>query len=53
MTCKYDLEQDLYDFFEFNNPCAINLLNINTRSIKSNFQKIENLLSSIFGRLTQ
>ena len=44
MTCKYYLKQDLWDFFKFNNPFAINLLHINVRSMKSNFQKIENLL---------
>jgi len=52
MTCKYYLEQDLHDFFKFGDHFAINLLHINARSIKSNFQKIENLLSNISGTLT-
>lgn len=49
---KYIVESDLHDFFCFDNKIAINMLHINARSMKSNFQGIESLLSNVAGTLT-
>jgi len=49
---NYIVEEKAHDFFKFQNSTCINLLQINARSIKSNFQKIESLLCNIAGTLT-
>src|ERR1043165_975449 len=50
--CKYSSEENLGNFFEFEEKSAINLMHINTRSIKKNFDKIQELLHNIPGALT-
>ena len=50
--CKYSSEENLGNFFEFEEKSAINLMHINTRSIKKNFDKIQELLRNISGTLS-
>ena len=38
---RYVVEEDVHDFFRVNDTFCFNLLHINARSMKANFQNIE------------
>ena len=51
-TGIYIEERQLNDFFEFQHMAAINVMHINCRSMKKNFNDIVNLISTLSGSLT-
>jgi len=51
-TTKYITESDSHSFFQFEDPDAINLLHLNSRSLKKNYMGLQNLLTAISGKLT-
>src|SRR5271165_121640 len=52
VDCKYITGNDCHDFFNFEDKTSINTLHLNARSLKSNMDKLECLLTNICGKLT-
>src|ERR1043165_7269477 len=49
---RYISEDQLEKFFNFNNKQAINVIHVNMRSLKKNFDKLESLLHVASGKLS-
>jgi len=48
----YLTENDLHDFFHFDDKLCFNVLHVNCRSLNRNFEALQNLLSSVSGKLS-
>ena len=48
----YLTENDLHDFFHFDDKLCFSVLHINCRSLNKNIEALQNLLSSVSGKLS-